>query len=325
MIIRHLEYLSALARERHFARAAKACRVTQSTLSAGIKQMEDSLGVLMVERGQRFQGFTPEGEKALEWAQHVISDFTGLRQQLSQMRRGLAGHLRIGAIPATQPVISCLTEPFLRLHPETSISIRSMSSAEIQRGLDEFSLDVGVTYLDNEPLVRVRRLQLYAERYVFLSQRTDELAARTHITWSEAAQYPLCVLTPNMQNRRILDAHFREAGIEPRTVLETDTFVALWSHLRKGLASAVVPQAFVRMIDTSDCLCCLPLVTPDAAHAVGLVAPDREPLAPVARALFDIVKQHKLGQQIAAQLQELPEDKSKDRIRNIDHAVAKRS
>ncbi len=84
MILRHLEYLSALARERHFARAAAACGVTQSTLSAGIKQMEESLGVLLVERRQRFLGLTPEGEKALEWAQHVIADFGGLQQHLAQ-------------------------------------------------------------------------------------------------------------------------------------------------------------------------------------------------------------------------------------------------
>jgi DNA-binding transcriptional LysR family regulator len=66
MILRHLEFLTSLARERHFARAAAACKVSQSTLSAGIKQMEESLGVLLVERGQRFRGFTPEDEKVLE-------------------------------------------------------------------------------------------------------------------------------------------------------------------------------------------------------------------------------------------------------------------
>jgi DNA-binding transcriptional LysR family regulator len=68
MILRRLEFLKALAREKHFARAAASCRETQSTLSAGIKQMEESLGVLLVERGQRFMGLTPEGEKVLEWA-----------------------------------------------------------------------------------------------------------------------------------------------------------------------------------------------------------------------------------------------------------------
>jgi DNA-binding transcriptional LysR family regulator len=87
MILRHLEFLTALARERHFARAAAACSVSQSTLSAGIKQMEESLGFLLVERSQRYVGLTPEGAKVLEWAQHVMTDFDGLQQTLAEMRR----------------------------------------------------------------------------------------------------------------------------------------------------------------------------------------------------------------------------------------------
>lgn len=156
MILRHLEFLTALAHERHFARAAATCKVTQSTLSAGIKQMEEALGVLLVERGQRFLGLTPEGEKVLEWAQHVITDYEGLRQSLTEMRRGLIGNLKIGAIPVTLPIVSLLTTPFHRLHPRTRVIIRSLTSIEIQRGIDDISLDIGITYLDNEPLARVR-------------------------------------------------------------------------------------------------------------------------------------------------------------------------
>src|SRR5258708_1746252 len=127
MILRHLEYLTALARERHFARAATACGVSQSTLSAGIKQMEASLGALLVERGQRFLGLTPEGEKALEWAQHVITDYEGLQQHLAQMRTGLSGQLRIGAIPVTLPVVSLLTTPFAKQHQRVRAVIRSLT------------------------------------------------------------------------------------------------------------------------------------------------------------------------------------------------------
>jgi DNA-binding transcriptional LysR family regulator len=88
MIVRYLDYLVALARERHFARAASACNVTQPTLSAGIKQLEESLGVLIVERRQRFVGFTPEGERVLAWAQRVLADYSGLTQELSERRGG---------------------------------------------------------------------------------------------------------------------------------------------------------------------------------------------------------------------------------------------
>src|SRR5215471_6458744 len=125
MIIRHLQYLTALARKRHFARAATLCNVTQSTLSAGIKQLEESLGVLIVERGQRFIGLTEEGERVLAWAQRVLTDYGGLQQELSDMRGGMVGQLRIGAIPVTLPIMSLITGAFARLHERTDIVVRS--------------------------------------------------------------------------------------------------------------------------------------------------------------------------------------------------------
>ncbi len=192
MVIRHLQYLTALARERHFARAAAMCNVTQPTLTAGIKQLEESLGVLIVERGQRFLGLTAEGERVLAWAQRVLVDYSGLQQELSEMREGLVGQLRIGAIPVTLPIVPLLTTPFVRRHGRTDIQVVSLTSISIQRSLDDFSLDAGITYLDNEPLARVRCLPLYRERYLLLTQRDGALGDRSVVTWSEAASQPLC-------------------------------------------------------------------------------------------------------------------------------------
>jgi len=106
-VIDKLEFLLALAREQHFGRAAEACGVTQPTLSAGVKQLEHSFGVLLVNRGSRFQDFTPEGERVLAWAQRVLVDYGSLQQELSEMREGLVGQLRIGAIPVTLPIVPC--------------------------------------------------------------------------------------------------------------------------------------------------------------------------------------------------------------------------
>ena len=73
-MIDKLEFLLALAREQHFGRAAEACGVSQPTLSAGIKQLEETLGVLLVQRGSRFRAFTPEGERVLDWARRIVGD-----------------------------------------------------------------------------------------------------------------------------------------------------------------------------------------------------------------------------------------------------------
>ncbi len=133
MVIKQLQYLVALGQDRHFGRAAGRCNVTQPTLSAGIKQLEGELGVPIVRRGQRFDGFTPEGERVLRWARQIIADGDNLKQELAAFRAGLTGRLRLGAIPATLPTISLLTTAFHRKYPGVAVTILSMTSREIEQ------------------------------------------------------------------------------------------------------------------------------------------------------------------------------------------------
>jgi DNA-binding transcriptional LysR family regulator len=290
MIVRYLEYIVALARERHFARAAAACNVAQPTLSAGIKQLEESLNVLIVERRHHFVGFTPEGERVLAWAQRVLADYGGLTQQLSELREGLEGQVRIGAIPVSLPPLALLTAPFSAIHTRTRYQVISQTSVEIQRGLDDFTIDVGVTYLDNEPLSRVRTVPLYKERFVLITRETSGFAGSNSISWAKAATLPLCLLTPSMQNRRIIDTQFHAAGVKANAVIETNSLVTLWSHIRLGHWSTVVPQTFLLLLEQKHELISIPLVEPDAFHSVGLVTSDREPLAPLSRALLEFAQ-----------------------------------
>src|SRR5215510_5348604 len=98
-MIDKLEYLLALARERNFGKAAEQCGVTQPTFSAGIKQLEEMLGAVVVQRSSRFLGFTPEGESVLRWARTIVADARTMRQEVQTVKKGLSGHLRIAAIP----------------------------------------------------------------------------------------------------------------------------------------------------------------------------------------------------------------------------------
>jgi DNA-binding transcriptional LysR family regulator len=288
MMLRNLRYLSALAQERHFARAATACQVTQPTLSAGIKQLEEELGFLIVRRGQRFEGLTPEGERVLGWARRILADFESLGQEASEFRGGLQGRLRIGAIPTTLPMVSLLTLPFSREHPHVTITVLSLASVEIQRGLDDFTLDCGLTYLDNEPLANVRTVPLYRETYFLFTPADGPLARRDSVSWSDAATLPLCLLTPDMQNRRILNGHFKDAGAAVKPAIETNSVLTLWSHLRIGGCSSVLPQTFLFLFGEPAGLRAIPVERPKAVHTVGLVVPDREPLTPSARELTRI-------------------------------------
>jgi DNA-binding transcriptional LysR family regulator len=193
MNIRHLRYFVALARERNHARAAAACNVTQSTLTEAVRQLEHELAVPLIDRnGQRFGGLTAEGERVLGWAQRIITDEEALGQDLLEMRLGVSGDLRIGAIPAAMPVVPLITNPFCSAHPLVTVKIISSTSVEIQRGLDDGTMEAGVTYLDNEPLRNVRMLPLYRERYMLLTPRGSAFDAMTSVSWREAAHLPLC-------------------------------------------------------------------------------------------------------------------------------------
>src|ERR1700733_15616404 len=186
MLIRHLFYFVTLARERHFARAAEACNVAQPTLSAAIRKLEEDLEARLVLRDHHFVGLTAEGEKVLTWGRQILSDYSSLREDLSTLRRGLVGTLRLGVIPAAMPSVSFLTARFCADHPAADVEIHSLTSRAIQQGLDAFDLDGGVTYLENEPLEHVRRVPLYRERYIFVTHRSHPFAGRRTLTWREA-------------------------------------------------------------------------------------------------------------------------------------------
>lgn len=288
MLLRNLRYLEALAREQHFARAARICDVTQPTLSAGIKQLEEELGLLIVQRGQRFQGLTPEGLRVVEWTRRILADVDSLEQEASEMRAGLVGRLRIGAIPVALPMVALLTAPFAVRHPQVSITITSLTSMEIQRGLDDFTLDAGLTYLDNEPLSHVRTLPLYRERFYVFAPAESPIAARSMATWEEAAQLQLCLLTPDMQNRRILNGLFTAHGVSPRAAIETNSVLALWAHLRTGTWSSILPHPFLHLLGVPENIRAVPLEG-DGHFTVGVVVPDREPMTPSARELLRVV------------------------------------
>jgi DNA-binding transcriptional LysR family regulator len=290
MLLRNLRYLDALAREQHFARAAKSCNVTQPTLSAGIKQLEEELGLLIVQRGQRFEGFTPEGVRVLDWSRRILADCDSLQQEASELRAGLVGRLRIGAIPTTLPMVALLTGPFAERHPQVTITIKTMSSIEIQRGLDDFTLDAGLTYLDNEPLTNVRTTPLYRERYYLFTSTTGQMARATSSTWAQAATLPLSLLSPDMQNRRILNSQFKASSATPAALIETNSVLALWSHVRTGKWSTILSHAFLHLFGQPEGIKAIPLTIPEHPPTIGLAIPDRDPATPSARELVRVAK-----------------------------------
>jgi DNA-binding transcriptional LysR family regulator len=289
MLIRHLSYFIALAREQHFARAAEACNVTQPTLTAAIKKLEEDLGVRLVIRDHRFVRLTEEGDKLLVWGRQILADYTSLTDDLAGLRRGLVGTLHLGVIPAAMSAIAFVTARFAAAHPAASVDIRSMTSRAIEKALEAFEIDAGLTYLENEPLEHVRKVPLYRERYVFVARRGHPAAAATTIGWKEAAAQRLCLLSEDMQNRRIINKVAASIGVTIKPDVVSNSFLAILSHVRRGDWASIVPHTFAGLFAGAKDLVALDIVGPVHTQAIGLVLSDREPLSPMSGALLTSV------------------------------------
>jgi DNA-binding transcriptional LysR family regulator len=286
-MIDKLEMFLALAREQHFGRAAEACGVTQPTLSVGIRQLEEQLGVQLVWRGSRFGGLTPEGARVLDWARKIVSDTRTMKEEMRAARVGLAGRIRLGVIPTALTVASQLTMAFAARHPNVSFTIYSRTSIEILKMLENLEIDAGVTYLDNEPLGRVTSVPIYRERYTLVCAPGHILFERLDVGWAEVGVSPLCLLTPDMQNRRIIDENLAAAGVRVGPTVESNSTVVIVAHVVSGRWATILPTKLAEFHVRGKKLRIIPIREPAVDHSVGLIAPHREPHTPVLAALLD--------------------------------------
>lgn len=303
MLLRELEYLAALARERHFARAAAACHVSQPSLSAGIRRLEHDLGVTVVQRGRRFAGLTPEGERVLLWAHRILAEADALRQDLSAMRDGLTGTLRLGAIPTALTAASLLTTPLCARHPQVRVALESVSSPQVTRLLTDFEMDVALTYLEDETLTGMRTVALYEERYLLLTPDDGRYAGQDAVSFTEVATLPLCLLSPRMRNRRILDELFAAEGVVPVPAVETDTVGALYAHIATRQWSSVIAHAWLQTFGVPEGMRMIPMRGQPRRPRIGLVLADRDFEPALIRALLDVAAEADLRGQLDALVQ----------------------
>jgi DNA-binding transcriptional LysR family regulator len=285
-MIDKLEMLIALARESHFGRAAESLGITQPSLSAGIKQLEAQLGVQLVWRGSRYGGLTPEGQRVLDWARRIVGDTRTMREEMRAARQGLSGNLRLAVIPTALTLAARLTASFTKSHPGVSFSILSRTSIEILAMIENLEVEAGISYLDNEPLGRVTTVPMTRERYALVCRRGSPFEGRGEVGWQELADQPLCLLTPDMQNRRIVAQNFLEAGVNVAPSIESNSTVVLVAHVETGRWATILPLDMARFLARGKDLCIIPMAAPRVSHAVGLIAPFREPHTPVLEQLL---------------------------------------
>ncbi|MEM7423427.1 MAG: LysR family transcriptional regulator [Pseudomonadota bacterium] len=284
--LRDMELLASLARNKHFARAAAECGISQPAFSARIRNLELDLGAPIVLRSNRFVGFTAEGEIALKWANQMIADARGLKQEINHARGALTGWLTIGAVPTALSFVATIAADLRSAHPALVLRVLSYSSTEIAQGLENFSLDAGVTYLESTLPAGSQVQPAYVERYELLAPNTMAPRDQTAISWADAAPIPLCLLPRNMMNRRFMDEAFEAANAVPNMVMETNAFTAALVQVTSGTAATIAPEMLIEHTTLPDSVARLKLTDPLIEKPISFVTPEREPRMPAVDAMI---------------------------------------
>lgn len=290
MFLRQFQYLVALEQESHFGRAAERCNVSQPSLSSAIKHLEQELGIPIILRHQKFQGFTEEGKRVVEWSKRLLADRQAMIEELAIMRQNLTGRLRIGAMPMSSPVLPLINNLFALLHPTVQVDIQFLGLDQLKQGLKNFELDVGITYLEDQPLERLKTLALYEEHWSLMVPKTMFPASKQTVTWAEAANVPLCLLSPFMRERQIMDAAFESIRCKPAARLESNSIFQLAFHVMQGDLATVIPKDFTHANRAFPGTREIPLREPVVRQKVGLVWEQGNPMLPMTKAVVDVLE-----------------------------------
>lgn len=286
-----MRYLAALHAHGHFARAAQACHITQPTLSNALRALEAEFGVPIVRRGRVFAGFTPEGEQVLQTGLEMLQTEARLRQRLSAQAGDLQGQLRMAAVPTAMPMLLRFASLLRRQHPGLVPALHAMSSPDIERGLEELSLDLALGYSNRIHRSSTHCVPQYQEHYYLLQSApppacvADSLHAADPLPWAQAAQQPLCLLTPDMHNRQIVERSFASVGVAVQPAMETNSVQALLQAVGEGQMASIVPGAVLATVRNTPGLRAWPLVDPVVESEVGfLYQPSQQAMPALAAA-----------------------------------------
>jgi DNA-binding transcriptional LysR family regulator len=292
----------ALAKEGHFARAAAACHVSQPTLSAAIQQLEAELGVPIVKRGQRFQGLTDEGRLVIDAARRMSNERDRLRQQLRDRHDGLSGTLRIGVLGSTVPLLKSLTLPFCERFPHANLSVTVRSPFDIQQAFEASSLDVAITYLDQQLRRHCRTQALYTEQYDLLIRRGTAFSGRAAVPWEELTKLSLCLLSPDSPIFGKSESEFLAKILAKTPHIVTNAIWMVMDHVSTGKWASVLPRPVRIMVTDDTKLEAIPLPNIGKPTSVGIAISKREPASSLAEAFFELATSNETFSRLRASL-----------------------
>ena len=277
-LLSSMRYLVALHEHRHFGRAAQACNITQPALSNALRALETEFNVVIVKRDRAYGGLTAEGERVLASAQAMLREHAVLQQELQSTPLAPRGALHLGAVPTAMPVAARFAALLQARHPGIVPMVLSMSSQDLENGLDDLSLDLalGYTHRMGPQVTRWDACPQYTEHYFLLRRAANPhpngLQIGPPITWQEASCLPLCMLSPDMHNRTVVDAAFAAAGVSVQPALQTNSVLTLILSVVAGQLCSVLPGALVGTVRHDRELEALPLTGPEVLTPIGFMS-----------------------------------------------------
>ncbi|HGY9626734.1 TPA: LysR family transcriptional regulator [Pseudomonas putida] len=285
MDIKQLKFLIALDQTRHFGQAAALCHITQPTLSMRLRNLEDELDLVLVKRGQRFEGFTEAGERILAWARTLLAAHDGLQAEAASCRGQVVGSLRLGTVPLASFNPMQLLLPLREKFPELHFQLSSLSSEQIIDGLSRNQLDLGICYLDQVNASFFEVIELGTTTMGLLHDTRYFNFDTPALRWEALANLPLGLLSKGMHYRQSLDLSLRSRGLEPAAVLESDSTFQLIQAINTGMCCAVMPLD-CGLEELSEHMRILPIADASIHSPVGLLLRRSEPRSAIAEQCF---------------------------------------
>ena len=270
MDIKNLEILLVLDDEKHFKRASEKLNISQPALSMKLKSLENEIGVTLVKRGKNFMGLTSEGKVLKHRFSNIVKEYSEIKQLSSELKNSLSGTLRIGVIPTAQLEIANIINFFVQNHKNVNTKVISMPSSKIDEQLHDYKIDIGITYLENEPIKGVTKIPFYDERY-FLISSSQKFKTKKTVRWSYCQDLDLCLLSDDNQFRRIINTVFKDEGINPRVLLESNSVTQIFSQINMSNFSTIMPFFFTQAFNYRQSAYFSELISPTISHKIGLV------------------------------------------------------
>jgi LysR family transcriptional regulator, hydrogen peroxide-inducible genes activator len=275
--LRQLRYFDALARHSHFGRAAEACAISQPALSMQIKEMEEALGGLLLERSARQVALTRLGEELAQRVRDILRSVDELGDFARASRDRLAGRLRIGMIPTIAPyLLPRIIGNLTRMHPELDIQVRETLTPKLIRELAEGRLDTAIVALPvSEP--SFTEVALFSENFLLVRPRKDE---GTPVPSSEMLREMRLLLLEEGHCFRDQALSFcKTQSSQPREMLDANSLSTLVQMVSAGIGVTLIPEMAVPVETRSASVSVARFKSPQPLRTIGMIWRKTSPLA----------------------------------------------